>query len=100
MFQSYQEAFLKKRNLEMAVKNDVTLTIERDRVRNLYSQGFVLSNLGPVWPSAQPDGDFGKLSLLMMHLLINLYICNSGIHTSHSFAKLTIVSHGSDKLHE
>ena len=82
----------------MAVKNDITLTFERDRVRDLYSQEFVLSNLGPIWPSAQPDGDFGKLSLLMMHLLINLYINNSVIHTSHSFAKLMIMSHGSDKL--
>ena len=72
-FRSYQEVFLKNGNLVIAAKNDVTLSFERDRARNLYSQGFTLSNLDPMWLSAhdQPDGDIEKLSLLMMHLLIN-----------------------------
>ena len=38
----------------------------------MYSQGFVLSNLDQIQPSAHPDG-------ILENYTYNLYICNSGI---------------------
>ena len=57
---THQEVFIKNGNLKVAARNNLTLTTEILRgiyaVKDLYCQ---------IRPSAQPDDDFGKLSLLM-----------------------------------
>ena len=44
-------------NSKVAARNNATLTL-RETQRNLYSSGFVLSNIDQIRPSTQPDGDF------------------------------------------
>ena len=51
-----------------------------------------MSNLSQIRPSAQPDGNFGKWSLLMIHLLINLYIYNIHLISLQKWWALVLIS--------
>ena len=62
-----QEFFFKNGNLKVAVRNNAILTTKTLKgiyaVKDLHCQ---------IRPSAQPDSDFGTLSLMMIHLSLNL----------------------------
>ena len=61
---------------------------KRDRERNSYSLGFVLSIFSQIWPLTQPDGNFDKLKFNDDTFITRLVHKNSGIYAFYFFAKM------------